>query len=382
MINRIRTPIAGVIGMGEMLMETPLSDEQRSLLECIQVSAKNLLVIVNDILDISKIESGRMQLECIPFKLAQLVQHIGRLFEPNARKKSLEFEVSQDIPDDLEMIGDPGRINQVLSNLIFNAIKFTSEGCVKLGVHFDTTYAHFHVTDTGMGMDEKAKKKLFTPFSQGDSSTARRHGGTGLGLTISRNLAEMMGGSLDVESVLSKGTTAIFKVPLRLRNATSTTPAVERSGFDLPDAISDDGLEELKEATPPEQASQSDKIILIAEDNPINQRVALHSVRKLGYQAEAVWNGQEALDYITTHPNVGLVLMDCQMPLLDGYEATRQLRNGEPYARFKNLPVIALTASAIKGDREACQEAGMNEYLTKPIHKPSLKEMLAQWFPR
>lgn len=367
--------------MGEMLMDTDLSAEQRSLVDCVQVSASNLLVILNDILDISKIESGKMQLECMVFNLAQIVQQTGRLFEPHARKKSIAFEISSDIPYNLEMRGDPGRIQQVLSNLISNSIKFTSEGYVRLSVQHEGWQARFIVEDTGIGINDKAKEKLFTPFSQGDSSTARCHGGTGLGLTISRNLAEMMGGSLEIVSEISKGTTTIFTVPLASKTAPCSTPAVEKSGFDFPTISNGVRDHQSRRGSRPEIATQNDKIVLIAEDNPIMQKVTLNSLRKLGYRAEAVWNGQEALDYVVQHQKVGLILMDCQMPLLDGYEATRQVRCNPAYAQFSDLPIIALTASAIKGDWEACKEAGMNEYLTKPLHKQSLKEMLAHWFP-
>lgn len=380
MSHEIRTPIAGIIGMAEMLTETHLSKEQLSLLECVQVSANNLLVIVNDILDISKVESSKMQLENISFNLPQQVHQVHKLFEPNAQKKSLRFEVSQDIPDSLKMLGDPGRVNQVISNLVSNAIKFTSEGYVKLQVQLGGGHVQFSVKDTGIGIDEKAEKKLFAPFSRGDSSTARRHGGTGLGLTISRNLAEMMGGSLSFDSRLLEGTTATFVVPLRSHLPVST-PAVEKDSFQSQTAIPNEVKKQPGQAIQLEQPSRLDKIILIAKDNPINKKVALHSVRKLGYLAEAVWNGQEALDSVVKHSNVGLILMDCQIPLLDGYEATRRLRKGELYTQSRDLPIIALTASAIKGDREACQEAGMNEYLTKPIQKQFLKEILAKWFP-
>jgi CheY-like chemotaxis protein len=178
-----------------------------------------------------------------------------------------------------------------------------------------------------------------------------------------------------------KGTTAIFTVSLACKTAPCSTPAVEISGFNFPTTVSNDVQDQSRRGSRLELASPPDKIVLIAEDNPIMQRVTLNSLRKLGYRAEAVWNGQEALEYIIEHQNVGLVLMGCQMPLLDGYEATRQIRSGRAYTQFSDLPIIALTASAIKGDREACQEAGMNEYLTKPIHKQSLKEMLAHWFP-
>lgn len=397
MSHEIRTPIAGVLGVAEILMDTKLTTEQRGLVDCIQISASNLLAIVNDILDLSKVEAGRMQLESIPFNVDNLVTQVARVVEVKAKSKGLELQYELKLPTAYQIVGDPGRISQVLSNLLSNAIKFTSTGHVSLKVAQEDTKLVFTVTDTGIGMKADTLAKLFRPFVQGDSSTAREYGGTGLGLTISKKLAELMGGSLKLESKEGTGTTAIFTVELKAARRPSSTwqnamaPKADVKAL----TINTQTVPKVENHVSVDSSVKADdRLILIVEDNAINQKVALSFVRKSGYQAHAAWNGREALDYLAKADTAdgeggasklpALVLMDCQMPILDGYETTRRIRSGRDddrvlSAKVAKMPIVALTASAITGDREKCEESGMDDYLTKPISKVKLQEVLKKW---
>lgn len=350
--------------MSDLLAETHVDKEQSDLVDCIHISAQNLLTIVNDILDFSKVEAGQMKLEIIPFNLFDLIHDLGRVLGHSAQQKLLDFSYASNIPEGLELLGDPGRIRQILLNLLTNAIKFTSQGSITLSVALNAEEAQISVEDTGIGMGENTRKHLFEPFRQGDSSTARLYGGTGLGLVISQNLAQMMGGRIDIESVPKMGTKATFTMPLTYVRKLE--------------------LGELTIGPTREQRRQSaidtsDIVVLIVEDNPINQKIALSSVNKLGYKTAAACNGEEALEYLRGGSPVDVILMDVQMPVLDGYDATRKLRTEKLYEHLKDLPVIALTASAIKGDQEKCQEAGMDDYLSKPYPLRMLKEKLSKW---
>lgn len=347
--------------MGDLLAEAHLEEPQRELVECIQISAHNLLTIANDILDFSKVEAGQMQLEEVPFDPSQLINETGRLFIHSAKHKSLSFTYSSNLPGGLELIGDPNRIRQIISNLLSNAIKFTSQGFVHLTMQLDGENVLVVVEDTGVGIDDEARAHLFQPFHQGDSSTARLYGGTGLGLVICQELAHLMGGEIDLQSKAKIGTKAIF-----------TFPIVHAEVGQLQRART---LEDLQG----ERYKHCDRKVLIVEDNAINQKIALKSVKKLGYQASAVWNGKEALEFLLHHPEFHVVLMDVQMPVMDGYQATRILRSDQPYQHLKDIPVIALTASAIQGDREKCEDAGMNDYLSKPYPLTLLEEKLSKW---
>ncbi|KAL3419676.1 histidine kinase hhk6p [Phlyctema vagabunda] len=432
MSHEMRTPTAGVIGMVDLLSDdTTLSEEQREYVNSIQLSAKALLTIVNDILDFSKIESGRLDIEEVPFDLENVVSELCKLLGVFANQKGLEFIYDNTMPDSPVVLGDPGRIRQVLSNLLTNALKFTKEGSVTLSlvakrVGEDGLDVEFVVQDTGIGIEKKVLDKLFQPFSQGDSSTARLYGGTGLGLTISRNLANLMKGSISLESTPSVGSTATFQVPFKLASQLET---VDRSlsvsppnpGFRMyrtPNRIetlraphssplSSAGLGSLKRSSPTSplngtlgslsidnnvtelsKEARSNIHVLVVEDNAINQTIAIKNIQKLGFTVSAVWNGQEALSYLltpsSTQPRPAIILMDVQMPVMDGYEATRILRSEDAYAQVPNgslrdIPVIAMTASAIQGDAEKCHQAGMDDYLAKPVEKLRLEAMLVKW---
>ncbi|PVH74467.1 hypothetical protein DL98DRAFT_519277 [Cadophora sp. DSE1049] len=505
MSHEMRTPTAGVIGMVELLSDDEtLTEEQREYVSSIHLSAKALLTIVNDILDFSKIESGRLDIEKVPFNLSSVVGELCKLLAMFANQKGLEFVFDNFMDEELEVIGDPGRTQQVLSNLLTNALKFTKEGSVKLTMSStlteprdgdeDMVRVQFLIEDTGIGIEQAVLDKLFKPFSQGDSSTARLYGGTGLGLTISKNLASLMGGSIDLESKPDIGSKATFILPFKVsawhrdprldtdtpspnlgfrlapltKTPSWTTPLVHRSinqdllnqqisssvtaSYHPPSLPSsrqgsvDSALLPISHMSP-EQRSRIH--VLVVEDNPINQTIAIKNIRKLGFPVTAVWNGREALSYLlspsATHPRPSIILMDVQMPVMDGYEATRILRTGIAYAReedeavvmavsegdstpisdasrfkgrgkasspvdvaegesskqqhsqqheidkamkgrargfLRDIPVIAMTASAIQGDREKCHDAGMDDYLAKPVEKAKLEEMLIKWAGR
>jgi signal transduction histidine kinase/CheY-like chemotaxis protein len=359
MSHEIRTPLNGVIGMTTLLLDTTQTAEQREYSETIRLSGKLLLRLINDILDFSKIESGNLELESINFDLHTVIEESIELIATGAHQKGLVTNTVIDTTIPEWINGDPTRLSQILLNLLNNALKFTAKGEITITVSLNKKMLHFEIRDTGIGITPAVKPLLFKSFSQGDVSTTRKYGGTGLGLAISKRLVESMGGEIDVDSIPGKGSKFWFTIPLNIATAKK------------------DKIEKL---ITPERCSVTsrDAHILIAEDNVINQLVAVNMLKKLGFtKIDVVTDGLEVLKALEKIP-YDLIFMDCEMPEMDGYDATRKIR----VALKKHIPIIAMTAHALKGDKEKCLDAGMNDYLSKPIDRKELIRALEQWLPK
>ncbi len=362
MSHEIRTPMNGVVSMAELLAKTQLSAEQRDMIETIHLSADALLLIINDILDFSKIEAGQLRFETKDFDLRKCVEGIAALLGQTASAKGLILSVKIDEATPRYFRGDEGRLRQVLINLVGNAIKFTHEGQIVLSVSAEKSseaYAsiRFSVTDTGIGIRKEILPNLFQPFSQGDVSSMKRYSGTGLGLAISNELVRCMGGgAISVESELGKG--SLFSFVAVFEQLVGASPSITEVVH--------------KKST----TYRTDIRVLVAEDNTVNRKIALMQLRDLGLEAQAVTNGLEA---VAAHRKEAfdLILMDCQMPEMDGYAAAREIRKSETSGR--HVTIIALTANAQEGDRMKCIDAGMDDYLSKPVKLENLKTTLEHW---
>lgn len=362
--HEIRTPMTGIMGMLKLLLDTPLDKKQKEYAETIQYSGETLLALLNDVLDFSKIEEGRMEIERVDFDLYKLIKSAVMLMAGRADEKKikLEYKIAPEVPAALR--GDPTRIRQVLLNLIGNAVKFTEKGGITVTVRMaDNTspnkpQVYFAVQDTGIGISKEGKKKLFTPFVQADSSIARRFGGTGLGLTICKKLVDAMGGEIQVESELGKGTVFHFTLIL--------PPAQD------PSVASPEREEEDQKA-----AAARPLNIMVVDDNAVNQKVVKGLLDKYGHNVRTFSQAQKAIDVLTGQPDIHIVFMDMQMPEMDGVTATQKIRAmGEPH--MKSVPIIAMTGNVMDEDIQRCKAAGMNGYLAKPIDEEKMNKLIAQ----
>jgi two-component system sensor histidine kinase/response regulator len=370
MSHEIRTPMNGVIGMVNFLLETDLTVEQRDFASTIKVSADALLFIINDILDFSKIEAGKMTLESVCFDLRETVKSTIELLNLQAQNKGLNLTDSIKPDTCTRLLGDPTRLRQILLNLLGNAVKFTSQGKVWLEIvplheTADEIQLQFSVHDTGIGISEETQKNLFQSFTQADASTTRKYGGTGLGLAISRKLVELMGGTLNVTSRPGEGSTFSFtlRLPKQKADALGDHPpvaALEYSGK----------APAIASSVVPEGTR-----VLLAEDGKINQLVAVRLLKQLGCTVDIAENGIETVDAWQKN-RYRIILMDCHMPEMDGYAATRRIRELETEQNLGPTQIIALTASTMEGDRELCLAAGMSDYTSKPISKQALEAAL------
>jgi PAS domain S-box-containing protein len=362
--HELRTPLSGILGVIELLLESGLNEDQKTLAETVQSSAQALLAIVTDILDLSKIEAGKLILENVPFNVLFLVQDCARLMAETAKNKSIVFRTSidQNIPE--FVIGDPDRIRQTLLNLISNSIKFTKQGEIVVDVSTqanqnDVVTICFTVKDTGIGIAKDEQRFLFMPFTQLDSSTTRKYSGTGLGLSICKHLVEIMGGEIGVESEEAQGASFWFKIPFKKFGAAATVSYREQIGAST--------------------LISSNKRILVVEDDPVLRSLTVRQLNHLGLQAEAVTSGKEAIEIVMKDSRFDIILMDCQLPDIDGFAATQTIREFEKNSKIKHIPIIAITALAMKGDREKCLEAGMDDYLSKPISIQQMSEKISKW---
>lgn len=381
----LRTPMNGVIGLSELLKSTRLDKEQDEYVESTRVCADTLLTLINDILDFSKLEAGKMKISTVPLNLRETISEVVRALRYTHRDRELEtIEDLGQVPSNLVVLGDPVRLHQIFMNLLSNSYKFTPKGSVAVRAKVvregrGRVRLECSVSDTGIGIPEEQKSRLFRPFSQADSSTARSYGGSGLGLSICRAIIEdVLGGVIWLDSTTGSGTTVTFHL------AFNKAPKESFVKTTLSQSLGhDEGKEPPKPVARDLTMVPRDQIrVCIAEDNPINQKIAVKFVTGLNLQCEAYSDGRQAVEALRARSQEGIpfhvVLMDVQMPTLDGYNATREIRQ-DPDPNVNEALVIAMTASAIEGDREKCLQAGMNNYLPKPVRSNVLSDLLDKY---
>jgi signal transduction histidine kinase/CheY-like chemotaxis protein len=360
MSHEVRTPLNGIMGMAALLVETSLNDEQREFAQVIRSSASSLLDIVNDVLDVSKVEAGMLVIERASFDLRATCEDVLSLCTQLATERGVTLHLDYDAECPVKLVGDVGRVRQILLNLVTNALRFTPRGWVRVVVRERdrrerVSVVDLAIVDTGVGIPADKLEYVFEKFTQADTSTTRRFGGTGLGLAISRGLTQLMGGSLSVVSEPGQGSTFTARLPFGRADGTSAPPMPATS----------DAWRPLSRPLR----------VLVVEDNPTNQRVAVHLLKKLGATADVAVDGVDAINHVRAN-TYDVVLMDCHMPVMDGLEATRAIRNlSGPNAQ---VPVVAMTASAMQDDRAACVAAGMNGYVSKPVDLHALHQALVE----
>ena len=382
MSHEIRTPMNGVLGMIELLGLTKLDGEQRTTLQIVRESGKSLLRIIDDILDFSRIEAGKLEVRPEVASIKKLIESVNNLYTGSASSKGLRLKHSTDPKISPAVLVDPVRLRQILNNFVSNALKFTPRGgtievkaeLIERADAMDRL--RFSVKDTGIGITAEQQKQLFQPFSQVESDTARRYGGTGLGLTICRRLAHMMGGTVEMVSEPGKGTTMILTLSLPIADPKDLATIDPQAMRDLPSTST-----RMRRLAPSiAQAETEATLVLLVDDHPTNRALLARQVHALGYAAESTENGLEALDKWKSG-RFGIVITDCNMPEMDGYELSRSIRRLESAKGGKRIPIIACTANALQGEAETCFAAGMDDYIAKPVELTELLKKLDQWLP-
>ncbi len=393
MSHEIRTPLNGIIGMAELALETATDKNQRELFGALSTETNALLTVINDILDFSKIEAGMLELEETPFDLKSIIDDLVGSMGLRAMQKDLEFKVllSADVPR--LIIGDQWRLKQILTNLTDNALKFTNRGAISIKIETQENFGDkvkvlFTIKDTGIGIPKDKLTSIFRGFNQADGSTTRKYGGTGLGTTISKQLVELLGGNIGAESLEGKGSQFWFTATFLKQPNNRTGGKIEKMGLNFPGKLDLKMQGEISSGSPENAEYSGMGRILLVEDYPTNQQVVLRHLRRTGYIVDLAENGQTAVDtYRKKHYD--LILMDIQMPIMDGYQATTMIRKVEEKNRImragdhligqNRAPIIAMTAHATKGDKDKCLQAGMDDYIAKPLRRKELLDIVNKW---